>query len=278
MFKFKHHKDALSNTSLKERNKMPKQKSVLMACPTFGLCPDPNQWLGSFLGALNEFSLRGWQVNTFFPYRRPITDAENDIAHVAITTGVDYIFRMDDDIWGFQRGYVNKLIDADKEFISGMMFVAGFPYSRCAFQRVDKTKSLVEIYESKSMELTEVEGMGVVPCDLVGTPFTLIKTSIFEKILVPYFETKKGVAQDSIFCQKLLDAGIQPYAHMEVQLNHRHVTPWNRHYLYNAEARAMLKSGVVNKTSPVYKILVEQFGENGEKDLLMLKGCKLANE
>lgn len=253
-------------------------KKVLMACPTFGLCPDPNQWLASFLGALNEFSLRGFQINTYFPYRRPIEDAENDIAMMAINTGADYIFRMDDDVWGYQHGMVGKLIDADKEFISGVMFVAGFPYSRCAFFRKDKTKSLTEIYRDKLLLLSEVEGDGVVECDLTATPFTLIKTTIFEKMLTPYYERHSGVAMDSMFFQKLLDAGVQPYAHMDVQVNHRHVTPWNRHYLYNAEARAMLKSNAINKKSPVYPILVEQFGETGEKDLMMIKGVILKED
>ena len=254
---------------------MPKPKSVLMACPTFGLCPDPNQWLIAFLGAMNEFSVRGWRVSTFFPYRRNITDADNEIAYMAISNGFDYIFRMDDDVWGFQPGFVNKLIDADKEFISGVMYVAGFPYSRCAFYRTDKTKTLPEIYKKRLLMLSEVEGTGVVECDLTATPFTLIKTTIFEKIMTPYYEYQKDVASDSIFCQKLLDAGIQPYAHLGVLLNHRHVTPWNRHFLYNAECRAIMGSGMISKNSSVYQLLVDEFGEDGKKDPLMIKGVKI---
>jgi hypothetical protein len=227
------------------------------------------------MGALNEFSMRGFKVNTYFPYRRPIVDAENDIAQMAIATEADYIFRMDDDVWGFQKGFVNKLIDADKEFISGVMYVGGFPYSKCAFVKKDKSHSLIDIFKNKLMELDEVVGDGIVPCDLTATPFTLIKTSIFEKIMGPYYETKDGVAVDSVFCQKLLDADIQPYCHMRVELNHKHVTPWNRHYLYNAEARAMLKSGMVDKNSPLYKVLSETFGPTGEKDLLMLQGVSI---
>jgi hypothetical protein len=254
-----------------------KPKSVLMACPTFGLEKDPNQWLVSFLGALNEFSMRRFRVNTYFPYRRPIIEAENQIAQMAITTGADYIFRMDDDIWGFRPGYINNLIDADKEFISGVMFVAGFPFSRCAFVRKDKGHDLPYIYKNKLLELDEVEGKGVVPCDLTATPFTLIKTTIFEKILTPYYATMDGVAPDSLFCQKLLDAGIQPYVHMDVQLNHRHVTHWNRHYLYNAEARALLKSGMLRKGSAAYEILEKEFGPTGELDMLMIKGVKISD-
>jgi hypothetical protein len=137
---------------------MGKPISVVIACPTFGIHPNPNEWLASLLTVVDEFSQRGWKVNTYFPYRRPIIDAENEIANIAITNGCDYIFRMDDDVWGAQKGFVNKLIDANKEFVSGAMFTAGFPYSRCAFVRTDKTKSLIEIYENKLMLLQEVEG------------------------------------------------------------------------------------------------------------------------
>ena len=224
---------------------------------------------------MNEFIIRGWRVSTFFPYRRPIIVAENEITNLAITHGFDFIFRMDDDINGFQAGMVNKLIDADKEIISGVMFTAGFPYSLCAFNKKDKSKSLIDIFDKKELELTEVEGRGVQPCDMTATPFTLIKTTIFEKILTPYYEAKGDTAVDSLFFQKLLDAGVQPYVHMDVQLNHRHVTSFNRHYLYNAEARAMLHSGMINKESNIYSILVEQFGADGRLDIMQLKGCKI---
>jgi hypothetical protein len=307
------HKDALSNSSTKGTKR---PITVLMACPTFGLEPNPGKWHTTFICALNEFSLRGWKVMTWCPYRRPVVDADNEITSMAITQGYDYIFRMDDDISGFQDGFVNKLIDADKDIISGAMYTAGFPYSRCAFKKKDKSKTLIEIYEKKLMELEEVEGSGIQPCDMTATPFTLIKTSIFEKIYAPYYgstqsseitrrklttildlveggelskekavndileETRdRKAAPDSCFFQKLLDAEIQPYVHMGVQVNHRHVTPWNRHYLYNAEARAMMQNGLIkDKESAIYKTLAEQFGEDGKKDLLMLKGVHLTEE
>jgi hypothetical protein len=251
---------------------MAKVPSVLMGIPTFGLYPDPNRWLATFLGALNEFSLRGWKVGTYFVYRKPVVDADNEIAHAAISTGADYVFRMDDDIWGFQPGYVNKLIDADKEFISGVMNVAGFPYARCAFVRKHPEKNLNDIFKNREFELVEVTGQGAVPCDMTATPFTLIKTTVYEKILRPYYDKIEGVAPDSTFCQKLLDAGIQPYAHMDVLLNHREVTPWNRHYLYNAEARAMLASKSLSEDSELFNILAKDFGPDGRKDPQMLKG------
>ena len=260
---------------MKEQKVNKNTPSVLIACPMFSVWPNPNEWLNSFLIAMNEFIVRGWRVSTFFPYRRPIVQAENEIANLAITHGFDYILRMDEDVFGVQAGFVNKLIDADKEIISGVMFTAGFPYPLCAFNKKDKSKSLVDIYDKKELELSEVEGRGVQPCDMTGTPFTLIKTTIFEKILTPYYETVGSVAVDSIFFQKLLDAGVQPYVHMDVQLIHRHVSAWNRHYLYNAEARAMLASKNINKESNVYPILVEQFGADGKLDPLMLKGCHI---
>lgn len=252
-----------------------KPKSVLLACPTFGLSPDPTQWLSSFLGALNEFAMMGWKVSTYFPYRRPIVEAENSIVSVAIASGIDYILRMDDDVWGYRPGYCKKLVDANKDYISGVIFIAGFPYSRCAFKKKDPSKNLMDIYKNKLLELDEVCGEGVQPCDLTATPFTLVKTKIYEKLLTPYYEIKDGVAMDSVFCQRLLDNGIQPYAHMDVLLNHRHVTPHNRHYLYNADARALMQSGTIQRGTDLFNKLAESFGEDGMKDFLQLKGLRI---
>jgi hypothetical protein len=254
-----------------------KPKSVLCALPTFCLDPDPDHFLATWEGVLNEFWMRGWKVNTIHPYRRPIVQAENQIAQVAITNGIDYIFRMDDDIWGFQPGYINKLIDADVDYISGVMYITGFPYSLCAFTKKDefKDKNLVEIFKYKMLALSEVEGHGVQQCDMVGTPFTLMKTEIFEKILMPYYAENQDAPPDSCFCQKLLDAGIHPHVHMDVKLNHRHVTFWNRHYLYNADARVLLQTNSMDKKSELFTTLAKEFGEDGKKDMMQLKGIKI---
>lgn len=245
---------------------------ILIACPTFGVDPHPGKWLASLLTVLQDLRRMDIDYGFMFPYRKTIHKAENQIIKTALTNGYSHILRMDDDIWGINSGDIKKLLDADKEFISAVMFVRGFPYSRCAFVKKDKTLTLQQCEKKGRGTLVEVDGEGVQPVDLTAFPFTLFKTSIYTKMKYPFFDSNDPVAPDSQFCQKCMDLGIQPYAHMDIQINHQEVTPWNRLGLFNAEARRLLMLKLFDPTDPMYAPLVELFGEDGLKDLYILKG------
>lgn len=253
-----------------------KETKILIACPTFGLDPHPGKWLASLMVAIQDLRQRDIKYGFIFPYRKRIHAAENQIVKTALTNGFTHILRLDDDIWGVQPGDVLKLLDADKDFISAVMFIRGFPYSRCAFKKRDPNMSLLECEKRGRGALEEIEGDGVQPVDLTAFPFTLIKTTVYDKMKYPYFDEKDPASPDASFCQKCLDLGIQPYVHMDVQINHQEVTPWNRLGLFNAEARRLLMTKQLDPTSHLYGPLVELFGEDGCKDLYTLKGTKHA--
>jgi len=245
---------------------------ILIACPTFGLDPHPGKWLLSLLTITQDLRRAGLEFGFKFPYRKTIHRAENEIITFALTGGYTHILRLDDDIWGIQHGDVLKLLAADKEFISAVMFVRGFPYSRCAFVKRFPELSLLECERRGRGTLTEADGEGVIPVDLTAFPFTLWKTSIFSKMVPPYFDPDKKESPDAQFCQKCFDLGIQPYVHMDIQINHQNVTPWNRLALFNAEARELLMKKMIEPSNQFYPTLVELFGEDGCKDLYILKG------
>jgi hypothetical protein len=245
---------------------------ILIACPTFGIDPNPGRWLLSMLTVVQDLRRMDIDYGFIFPYRNTIHKAENKIIKHALTGKYTHILRMDDDIWGIKSGDIGKLLEADKDFISAVMFVRGFPYSRCAFRRKDSSMTLLECEKKGRDALEEVDGDGPVPVDLTAFPFTLWKTKIFDKMTYPWFNEKDPVSPDAQFCQKCLDLGIQPYAHMDIQINHQEVTPWNRLGLFNADARRMLMEKIIDPTDKMYPALVELFGEDGLKDLYILKG------
>jgi hypothetical protein len=245
---------------------------ILIACPTFALDPNPGKWLGSLMTIVMDLHKMNINFGFMFPYRKGIHKAENAIIQRALTTGYTHVLRLDDDVWGIQPGDVLKLIVADKDFISAVMFVRGFPFSRCAFRKVDPKMTLLDCEKKGRITLEEIEGEGVQPVDLTAFPFTLFKTTIYDKMTFPYFDDKVKGSPDSQFCQRCLDLGIQPYVHMDIQINHCDVTPWNRLFLYNSEARRLLMTKQIDPTSFVYKTLVPMFGEDGMKDLYRLKG------
>ena len=245
---------------------------ILIACPTFGLDPHPGKWLLSLLTVAQDLKRAGIEYGFKFPYRKTIHKAENEIIKFALTGGYTHILRMDDDVWGIESGDVLKLLAADKEFISAVMFVRGFPYSRCAFVKADPKMSLVECEKRGRGTLLEADGEGVTPVDLTAFPFTLWKTSLFSGMKYPWFDDTRPESPDAQFCDKCKAAGIQPFVHMDIQINHQHVTPWNRLALFNAEARELLMKRKIDPSSPFYPTLVELFGEDGCKDLYILKG------
>jgi len=247
-------------------------KKILIACPTFGLDPNPQKWLMSMLTVCQDLRRVGIDYGFMMPYRNTIHKAENKIIKHALTNKYTHILRMDDDIWGIKPGDILRLLAAEKDFISAVMFIRGFPFSRCAFVKRDKTKTLLECEKLGRDTLDEVDGDGVVPVDLTAFPFTLFNVEIYTKMLYPWFDEKAPEAPDAQFCQKCLDLGIQPHVHMDIQLNHQDVTPWNRLGLFNSEARRMLMEKQLDPTHHMYKPLVELFGEDGMKDLYILKG------
>ena len=245
---------------------------VMIGCPTLGLGADPSKWLMSLIITIQDLRRAGIDMSFCFPYRKKIHDADNQIVQTAMMSKCTHILRMDDDIWGVHNGDILKLLDADKEFISAVMYIRGFPYSRCAFNKTDKSKTLQEIEALGGSHVVEVDGMGIQPCDLTATPYTLWKVSLFEKLFYPFFNPNDKGSPDTVFCQKCLDNGIQPYTHLDIQLNHQDVTPWNRLFLFNAEARRMLSNRMLDPTCEMYKVLAAEFGFDGEKDLYTLKG------
>lgn len=255
-----------------QEKKAAKVNKVLIACPTFGVDPNPGRWLMSLLTIMQDLKRANVEYGFMAPYRNTIHKAENKIIQRALTAGYSHILRLDDDIWGIQPGDVLKLLAADKDFISAVMFIRGFPYSRCAFVKKYPKMTLKECQMSGRGTLDEVDGDGIQRIDLSAFPFTLMKTDIFTKITYPWADEKDPTAVDAQLCQKLADVGVELYAHMDIQINHQDVTPWNRLGLFNAEARRLLCEKKFDPTDPMYVALVEMFGEDGMKDLYILKG------
>jgi hypothetical protein len=203
---------------------------ILFVCPILDI---RYEWFISFTEVWEQ--LKQHKVEKYMPYRRPLHIVDNNMAKKAIEGNFDYVLRMDDDVWDIPPNALEKLIEAKKDFISAVMYANGFPYQRCAFIKENKEESLIDIARNGKGGLLEVGGEGVVPVDMSAFPFTLIKTSVFRDIKPPWFEHAEGVPPDSYFCQKMLDAGIQPFVHMDVQVNHRGVTYWNRRHRFLAD-------------------------------------------
>jgi len=208
------------------------------------------EWLIGFTDILNQ--LKPYEYELYLPYRKPLHIADTLMARKAIAGNFDYVLRMDDDVWDVPPNAIEKLINADKDFISCVMYANGFPYQRCAFLK-KQDLNLVDIARDKIPVLKEVSGTGILMVDMCAFPFTLIKTSVFKRLKEPWFEHTEEIVPDSYFCQKMLDAGIQPYVDMDLQVTHRGVNFWNRTQRFLAEAEYMIASGEMTEDHPRFK-------------------------
>jgi hypothetical protein len=148
------------------------------------------------------------------------------------------------------------LLDADKDVISGIMHASGFPYAMCAFRRYDDSTKVADQPILKGpcrlYEVPPEQRVGVQPVDLIPFCFTLIKTEVFKRISKPWFTCNLQAPTDSWFMDGVMDAGIKPYAHFDVWLNHRGVTKatqplWVQMGMIKAQEKASA-GGVVQLT------------------------------
>lgn len=192
----------------------------------------------SFWTELMTYDVAGrhFQVSYYFAHRRPVQMAQEEIAQHAIDCGCTHVLYIDDDIFDLKVSDFLTLLDADKDVVGGIMYTGGFPYAMCAFRRYDTDKKVAEMPVLKGparlYEIPPDQRIGAVECDLIPFGFTMMKTSIFSKIPKPWFTCDTIAPTDSRFCDAIMDAGIKPYAHFDVWLNHRGVTRDNRDLYY----------------------------------------------
>jgi len=247
---------------------------IMIGVPILSYSHDFVESFLKFWTSLCLMENKEFQIGYHFMYRKPVHMAEIELIRLAQFNKCTHILLMDDDIYDVTLADLQKLIKADKDVISGVMYASKFPYAMCVFRRFDVTKKVIDMPADNTMfRLYEIPcmcvkcGFGmshwdakfcpvcgtennnmIQKADLVPFPFTLIKLSIFDKLKEPWFHCTPGYPSDSWFCDRCHEAGVEIYAHMGVRLNHNGVTDLTRPYLMNMETekrRAQNHKGIV---------------------------------
>jgi hypothetical protein len=167
---------------------------------------------------------RRFHVGYKFEYRKPVHMAQESLAEFAVNCNATHLLLMDDDIFDVKVEDVLKLLDADKDVIAGVMYTRSFPHAMCAFRRHDLDTRVAEqpilSGPARLYEIPPEQRTGIQPADLVPFGLTLIKTSIFKKIEKPWFKCDNQAPTDSWFMDSIFDAGLQPFVHFGVWLDH----------------------------------------------------------
>ncbi len=251
-----------------------KAEKVLITCPMVGGIYDqePDHWLRSFLAIIANVRQLGWTYAPYFPQRKTWEQAGNMMFDIAFENEFTYILRLDDDIWGIGLDYVTKLYQADKDVIGACYATRYYPYVLAALNKVDKETDILQLWNTQNQGLKEAEGQGVQEVDQIGFGMTLIKVEPFKLMERPIFPKDMSCPDDTWFAHVCAKNNIKQYVNMDLNMCHRHVTCFNRKYLNNAEARMMLQAGQIKADGTYYNNdMIEKFGEDGMKDIGMLK-------
>ena len=200
---------------------------TLLAVPTLGLYPDPDQWLASFLSVFQQCMLLGMEVTTTFPYRMPWEIANNAVFDLSRDQGFDYILRMDDDMWNVPPNAVQLLLEAQKPVVGAAYPMRTYPYGLCALIKVLPDLTPVDIWKQQERGFRAASGTGLQQVDLIGFGLTLIRVKDIMGLPRNPFTGMGHVPDDTWFCQLCHEHGIERWVHLGLQICHRHVTPWN---------------------------------------------------
>ncbi len=236
-------KEAINTTVIEVPKGMPyvvkevEIPKILIGIPILSWTHEFAESFLNFWTGLMTYQSKGkrFHVGYRFMYRRPVHMAEEELAQFAIDTGCTHLLLIDDDIYDITPENLLTLLDADKDVISGIMFASGFPHAMCAFRRYNPDTKVADQPILKGpcrlYEVPPEQRKGVQPVDLIPFCFTLIKTEVFKKIPKPWFTCDTQAPTDSWFMDSVMAAGIQPYAHFDVWLNHRGVTLQNQNLM-----------------------------------------------
>ena len=148
----------------------------------------------------------------------PLDEARNKIVKTAIEFECDYIFFIDSDTL-IQREQLERLIDHDKDAITGISYMKTSPYYSLIRKRIGY-RIYSPIEPSSDKELIKIDG--------AGFGCFLVKMSALNNIEYPWFrwhfykyENKwLHIGEDLFFCEQLGNANINIYCDPTVQCVH----------------------------------------------------------
>jgi predicted O-methyltransferase YrrM len=146
-------------------------------------------------------------------YTIPIDEKRNKCVEKFLATNCTHLLFWDSDTIAIP-GAIQKLLDDDKDIVGATIYKKGGDHVPCFGFWVPER----QIYKTPLPFLYNK----LLPVDMVGTGFLLIKREVLEKMTPPYFQCyEKGNAQEDIFfCLKAKEFGFQPFVDTGLNLGH----------------------------------------------------------
>lgn len=187
-------------------------KKMLVAIPTSGI------QYSEFALSLRMLRIpENCQVAFAMLKNTTLDAAHNHVAH-AMPGDTDYVLYLDENVL-IPPDALEKLIEHDKDVVSGLYFRNTYPYTPMVFKSNNDKKydPILDYDDDKLMEV-----------DACGAGCLLVKTEVFKKLKLPYFksnEVEGGLPEDHYFCKKLRDAGFKIHCDTSVKCSHMSAGP-----------------------------------------------------
>jgi len=146
-----------------------------------------------------------------------IADQRHELAKKAILEEADYLLMLDSDM-RFPHDIIEQMVARDKEIVAACSSTRKFPAKTNAFRSI--RPSLHLWIDEDSTGLHEVAA--------VGTAIMLIKTEVFFRMDLPFFEIvwddyfQHFMGEDVYFCAKARQAGYQVWVDQDLSHSIRH--------------------------------------------------------
>lgn len=175
--------------------------------------PCMDQVAALFAQSLALLQKKGHETAIDFKIGSLVYESRNKLAKEAIEMGADYTLWLDSDM-AFPPDTLFKLLEADKDIVSGLYFRRSPPYSLVAFSKCD-TQKIEWADQAVPDKLTTTEA--------VGFGCVLIKTQVLVDVaeqFATWFEPMNGFGEDLSFCWRARQCGYEIFLEPKVSCGH----------------------------------------------------------
>ena len=189
---------------------MKEKLKILIAVPCMDMV---NAQFAQSLATLNKTG----ECAVSFVLGSLIYDSRNKLAQQALSFEADYIMWFDSDMC-FQPNTLLKLLEDDKDIVSGLYFRRAMPYTPVAFSKIaidEKGEADFEDYKGELSGLHQIGG--------VGFGCVLMKTDVIMECMAKYgtcFSPIAGYGEDLSFCWRAQQLGYEIWLDADVKCGH----------------------------------------------------------
>lgn len=158
---------------------------------------------------------------------RPLYEVQAEAVLAAQASKASHILFVEDDHWGFPADGLDELLDLDLDVVGFQTVRKSPPFRSLAMKKKDPSVSLLERIPNL-LPHDKGDGPDVQETDVLTWAFTLVKTSVFDRLheagKFP-FNQVGPVPGDSFFNQYCEDIGIKRHVHFGYTIAHGEHSP-----------------------------------------------------